>query len=177
MDFMHKNIEIKARSDNPKKIRNILESRNAIFIGTDHQVDTYFKTNTGRLKLREGNIENRLIYYSRPDQKGPKQSDVILYQSTNPELLKRLLEKSLSVLTVVDKTREIYFIDNVKFHLDEVNGLGSFVEIEAIDAEDKIPVEELNRQCQHFLNLFEITEDELVEESYSDLRMKFETRN
>ncbi|MCI5058575.1 MAG: adenylate cyclase, partial [Flavobacteriales bacterium] len=69
-----KNVEIKARCKNPDEIRSILRSLNATFIGKDHQVDTYYECSTGRLKLREGNIENALIYYNRPDDPNPKLS-------------------------------------------------------------------------------------------------------
>ena len=169
---MHKNIEIKARFDHPEKIRDILKSFNARFIGRDHQIDTYFNANSGRLKLREGNIENRLIFYKRANQKGPKQSDVILYQSATPEVLKKLLIESMNILTIVDKIREIYFIDNVKFHIDDVKGLGTFVEIEAIDEKGIISKEELNKQCEYYLDLFGITGDDLVEDSYSDIKIK-----
>ena len=64
----HVNIEIKAKSDNQTMIREILTSKNADFKGIDHQIDTYFNVNFGRLKLREGNIENHLIHYQREDK-------------------------------------------------------------------------------------------------------------
>ncbi|MBI2551085.1 CYTH domain-containing protein [Candidatus Uhrbacteria bacterium] len=66
----HINIEIKARCQNQDAIREILRSRGAVFKGTDHQIDTYFRTPKGRLKLREGNIENVLVFYEREDQLG-----------------------------------------------------------------------------------------------------------
>ena len=78
----HLNVEIKARCPNHQTIRDILQSRHADFRGTDDQIDTYFKVNYGRLKLREGNIENALIYYDREDQEGPKQSSVTLVPTT-----------------------------------------------------------------------------------------------
>ncbi len=64
----HINIEIKAKSNNQDMIRKILQSKNADFKGVDHQIDTYFKVNVGRLKLREGNIENSLIHYQRENK-------------------------------------------------------------------------------------------------------------
>jgi len=73
------NIEIKARTDNVDRIRDILENEDADFKGTDHQIDTYFNVPEGRLKLREGNIENNLIFYRRSDDKQPTKSDVQLY--------------------------------------------------------------------------------------------------
>lgn len=163
------NIEIKARCNHPEKIRAILEERNARFIGTDHQVDTYFKANYGRLKLREGTIENALIHYERPDQEGPKRSDVILYKSKPDTSLKALLIAALGILTVVDKQRSIYFIDNVKFHLDEVKGLGAFMEIEAIDREGNIGEAKLNEQCAFFMELLGIEPEDLLDNSYSDM--------
>ena len=75
-------IEIKANCTDPTRIRQILEENNAELKGVDHQVDTYFKVAHGRLKLREGNIENHLIHYFRGNQAGPKKSEVLLYKST-----------------------------------------------------------------------------------------------
>ena len=163
------NIEIKARCRNQAVIRNILHDKEARYIGCDHQLDTYYYVPNGRLKLRQGNIENALIYYERPDIQGPKQSDVKLYKSESGDDLKDLLTASLGMQIVVDKIREIYFIDNVKFHLDKVEQLGDFVEIEAIDETGLQTIKELQHQCDHYLKLFEIKEEDLVSQSYSDL--------
>ncbi len=166
-DMHHVNIEIKARCRDGDKIRAILRSRGAHFAGTDHQIDTYFRVPDGRLKLREGNIENALIFYHRPDEKGPKRSDVVMAPATPGSPLKEVLTGALGVAVIVDKRREIYFLENVKFHLDQVHGLGSFVEIEAIGADENR--DELLRQCQAYVELFEISPQDLVEASYSDL--------
>ncbi len=168
----HINIEIKAKSTNQNKIRSILKSKNADFKGVDHQVDTYFNVGSGRLKLREGNIENYLIHYERENKEGPKQSDIILYKSNPKSSLKNILVKSLGILVIIDKKREIYFIDNVKFHIDEVKDLGTFVELEAIDMTGKIGREKLSEQCNYYLDLLEIKKDDLVDCSYSDLLLE-----
>ncbi|MBT7902617.1 class IV adenylate cyclase [Candidatus Woesearchaeota archaeon] len=168
----HINIEIKAKSTNHEKIRKILREKNAEFKGEDHQIDTYFKVESGRLKLREGNIENYLIFYEREDKEGPKQSNVILYKSNPNSTLKELLIKSNGILVVIDKTREIYFIENVKFHLDIVKDLGTFIEVEAIDKVGNIGREKLLAQCQQYLDLFEVAKDDLISVSYSDLLLK-----
>lgn len=165
----HLNIEIKAKCSDHEKIRSILKSRRADFKGTDHQIDTYFKVNNGRLKLREGNIENFLVFYERENKEGPKQSNVILFNSDPNSSLKEILTKSLGVLVIVDKQREIYFIGNVKFHLDTVKNLGTFVEIEAIDSDGTISKEKLLEQCENYLKLFEIQKSDLISDSYSDL--------
>jgi adenylate cyclase, class 2 len=163
------NIEIKARCADQVTIRELLRAQGADFRGTDQQTDTYFNVPHGRLKLREGTIENALVYYEREDQEGPKQAQVTLYPTTPSSALKDILTQSLGVLVVVEKQREIYFIDNVKFHLDLVDGLGTFVEIEAIDTEGAIGKERLLTQCQAFLNLLKIAPHDLVAVSYSDL--------
>lgn len=163
------NIEIKAKCNNFLKVREVLLAHHARFVGEDHQVDTYFKVPNGRLKLREGNIENALIHYMRTNQAGPKKSDVLLYKSQPQSSLKHLLERSLGVLAVVDKRREIYFIDNVKFHIDRVEALGSFVEIEAISDEGAKTEQELHEQCRFYINLLGIQEQDLLTGSYSDM--------
>lgn len=168
----HVNIEIKARCKNSDKVRKILISKKADFKGKDHQIDTYFQVRSGRLKLREGNIENYLIHYERENQEGPKQSNVTLYKTSADTSLKEILVKSLGVLITVDKQREIYFLDNVKFHLDEVEGIGSFVEIEAIDKDGSIGKDKLLQQCEEYMKLFGIKDKDLIATSYSDLLLK-----
>ena len=120
------NVEIKAKCSNPSFIRQYLLSGNADFKGTDEQTDTYFNVPNGRLKLREGNIENNLIFYERSDQAGPKDSHFYLVKVDDAKGLKEVLAKSNGIKVVVQKKREIYYINNVKFHIDEVPGLGTF---------------------------------------------------
>src|SRR5512142_3412134 len=100
------NVEIKARCHHPDRVRDVLRSRQARFAGLDHQVDTYFYVREGRLKLREGNIENSLISYRRGNQAAPKTSDVLLYAVTPNSGLKEILSRVFGVLAVVDKQRE-----------------------------------------------------------------------
>ena len=73
------------------------------------------------------------------------------------------------VKVVVDKTRRIYFLGNVKFHFDRVAGLGTFVEVEAIDRDGTIGREILQEQADGFAALFEIRPEDFVAVSYSDL--------
>jgi len=163
------NVEIKAHCSDHQAIRDILNRRNARYVGEDHQVDTYFNVATGRLKLREGTIENSLIYYQRPNSAGPKRSDVLLYRVAPDPSLREVLAASLGIKVVVDKRREIFFDENVKIHLDRVQGLGTFLEIEAIDADATLSEAHLKGQCDTFMKLFSVREADLVEESYSDL--------
>ena len=165
----HLNVEIKARTTSHTRIREILTARNADFRGTDHQTDTYFPCQSGRMKLREGNVEHSLIHYERPDKVGPKDSIVHLYKPLPDPNLKALLVHALGIWKVVEKAREIYFIDNVKFHLDQVKGLGEFVEIEAIDKDGTLGHPYLLNQCEAYMALFKIEDADLLSGSYSDM--------
>lgn len=167
MSFL--NVEIKARCCNPEQIRNYLRAHQADFKGVDEQTDTYFNTTSGRLKLREGNIENNLIYYERDNQAGPKNSHFKLIKVGDAAGLKEALEKSIGIKVVVKKKREIYFIKNVKFHIDDVPGLGSFMEIEASNKTAPLSQEELKKQCDFYLEEFKIKSEDLIEHSYSDM--------
>lgn len=164
-----RNVEIKARCEDADLIRSILETHNAEFKGTDHQIDTYFNIPDGRLKLRQGTIEENLIFYRRPDAKTPETSDINLVPAEHPEQLHALLDNALGTKVVVDKKREIYFIDNVKFHIDRVEKLGRFVEIEAIDEDNSLGQKKLHEQCQKYLDILGIEEEDLIAESYSDM--------
>ena len=162
-------IEIKARCADAQRVRDYLRTHGADFKGTDYQTDTYFQVLHGRLKLREGNIENTLVYYEREDQTAAKQSKVLLTETPPHAAIKAQLSRALGVLVVVKKQREIAFIDNVKFHIDIVEGLGQFVEIEAIDRAGTIGQERLLSQCQAFQAALGVQPADLIAVSYSDL--------
>jgi adenylate cyclase, class 2 len=163
------NIEIKARTTRANEIRQYLLNHEAELHGTDEQTDTYFNVAEGRLKLREGNIENNLIYYKRIEAAGPKQSDVELVQAADGPALRNVLTKALGIKAVVKKKREIYYINNVKFHLDTLEELGSFVEIEASNRFDDIDAEKLKQQCEAYMNEFGVKDEDLINQSYSDM--------
>lgn len=166
---MHVNFEFKARTTHIQELEARLKTFQPVFKGIDHQIDTYFNVPHGRMKLREGAIENALIHYQRHNIAGAKQSDVLLYEHQPHPSLKQVLAAALGVKVVVDKQRKIYFIDNVKFHFDEVKELGTFVEVEAIDKDGSIGIEKLQEQCRYYGQLFELSTDDYIAESYSDL--------
>ena len=168
------NFEFKARTSSLKQMEAKLLDNDPDFIGEDHQTDTYFNVPKGRLKLREGNIENALIFYERSDESTSKQSNVLLYTHKKDSFLKEILIKVHGVKVIVDKTRRIYFINNVKFHFDTVPGLGTFIEVEAIDKSGDIPIEKLKSQCQQYANLFGVKEADYVDVSYSDLALSLQ---
>jgi predicted adenylyl cyclase CyaB len=163
------NVEFKAKTVRLEALEKKLIALNPEFIGMDNQEDTYFNVATGRLKLREGNIENSLIYYERNNTKGAKQSDILLYPHKPDAALKEILIKTHGIKAVVTKKRKIYFIENIKFHFDTVEGLGTFVEVEAIDNTGEIAIEKLKMQCSYYALLFEIESTDYIAESYSDM--------
>ena len=166
---MFLNVEIKAVCNDPAFIRDYLLSHHAEFKGLDEQQDTYFNVAHGRLKLREGNIENNLIYYERNDQHGPKNSQFHLMKVEDAGGMKEVLVKSIGIKVVVKKKREIFYIKNVKFHIDEVPGLGSFVEIEAGNILADLSQEDLMSQCDFYLKELGIKGEDLIDVSYSDM--------
>jgi predicted adenylyl cyclase CyaB len=167
------NVEIKAKCFHLDKVEAFLFANNARFVGVDFQKDTYFQVPEGRLKLREGNIENNLIFYKRNNQKGPKQSDFHLVPAPAPSALKALLAEALGIKIIVEKKRRIYYLENIKIHIDEVPGLGNFIEIEAGNQFNPVlNTEDLHRQCQELMTNLEIDSDSLIENSYSDMLLQ-----
>ncbi len=163
------NIEFKARTENLEAAEKLLLQYHPVFIGEDHQVDTYFDVAHGRLKLREGNIENALIHYQRENAAGSKSSTIQLYRHTPDANLKAALSAALGVKAVVDKKRRIYFIGNVKFHFDRVEKLGTFIEVEAIDEDGSIGAKKLQQQCDHYVELLQVKPTDFIAVSYSDM--------
>jgi len=161
------NYEFKARIKDEQRVRDALKTLNARSIGTDHQVDTYFRVPAGRLKVREGRIENALIFYRRTNARRARQSAVEMTLLPRRNTLRAILERALATLAVVDKRREIYFVKNVKIHLDRVRQLGKFLEVEAISR--TADVKKIRSQARHFQQLFGVTAKDIVAESYSDL--------
>ena len=164
------NIEIKAKCPDPQKAETYLLQAGASFAGLDTQVDTYFYVPEGRLKLRQGTIENNLIYYRRPDQEGPKASSFILYPVQESEKLATILTAALGVKVVVEKRRKIFFLEHTKFHIDEVPGLGHFVEIEVSNLHHPALTEaQMQADCQHYMKALGIETKHLISRSYSDM--------
>ena len=163
------NAEIKARCKAPEKVRSFLISQGARFSGTDHQTDTYFRVPEGRLKLREGNIEKALIWYHRADVPEARKAEGQVWPVEDGKGLKEILKESLGILTVVKKTREIYFLGNIKIHIDEVPQLGNFVEIEAQDHDRSHTEDQLLQQCRRLMHELGIMSGDIVPCSYSDM--------
>ncbi len=165
---MPRNIELKARLLDPVAAQQIATRLCGGRFETQRQTDTYFQCPTGRLKLRE--IDGRgaqLVWYRRPDQLSAKGSDYLLVPVAEPAQLRAALSAALGVRGVVRKTRRICLFQNVRVHLDAVEGLGDFLEFEAVldggvgDEAGHAQVEQLRRE-------FGINETELLAGSYGD---------
>jgi predicted adenylyl cyclase CyaB len=130
---MPSNIEIKARVRDFDEIRQRAERLSNTPLQIIHQEDTFFNTEKGRLKLRVFAPDGaQLIYYMRSDQQGPKRSDYHIFETPNPKNLRRVLELAYGIRGVVKKTRYLYMVGQTRVHLDDVEGLGQFMELEVV---------------------------------------------
>ena len=152
------NVEFKARLENLDAVREKLRTLNPREVGTDRQRDTYFEVREGRLKLREGDIENALIFYRRADQATARDSHVQIASIPNAAELRAVLAAALPVRAVVEKRREIFFVGKTKIHLDRVENHGCFLEVEAPNASE----------AEFFFRFFELDAQTLEGRSYAD---------
>jgi len=163
-------IEIKARVSSLEPIREKIVSWGTELQGTYLQTDTYFNAASDRLKMREveGEPKAKLIFYDREDIPEPKQSDIIIVETDEPEALRAILARSIGVKVTVEKTREIYQHKGTQVHLDSVEDLGTFIEFER-------PVTDLlsdKRVLEALMEELGIEESDLITVSYSDLKLE-----
>jgi adenylate cyclase class IV len=164
------NIEIKARTRSLTQAREIAERVQTHYLGKLHQIDTYFETKKGRLKLREIDQQSfQLIPYEKDYSSGPMQSDYAVIELNDADLVKNLLDRTLGTIAIVDKRREVFLADNIRIHLDQVQDLGDFVEFEAvyddrIQGQKEREVEKVNA----LMDTFQIQAEDLLDRSYID---------
>jgi predicted adenylyl cyclase CyaB len=162
------NIEIKARALNFDEIKARAEGLSDIPVQVIAQEDTFFKTPQGRLKLRRITDHAQLIYYTRPDQAGPKRSDYHLTRSDDPENLKRVLELAYGIRGVVRKTRYLYLVGQTRVHLDDVEGLGQFMELEVVLEEGQSDAEG-QKIAEDLMSALGVEPGDLIDGAYMDL--------
>ncbi len=162
----YKDFTIKAKLKLAIEKEKLLRSMNAQFIGTDFQTDHYFETTKGKLKWREGTIENLITHYERFDDFGLERTLVYRYD-LNPtkEMIDDLLQNHKSIGTT-KKERKIIQLDNIKIHLDKLPNDEEFIEIEAIDSENRFTSEELRTQCLDLKAKLKILEEEVIPTGY-----------
>ena len=165
---MPQNLELKARIASVSNAVRVVHRLKAQRKGVLRQRDIYFKVSRGRLKLRT--INNRsaeLIFYKRPNKKGCRYSEYFILPVSNAKLTNELCSAAFGQKVIVDKKRRLFLFKNSRIHLDEVHGLGTFVEFEVLVKHGK-------RQAQKLLELlsveFGIQRTATIAVSYSDLR-------
>ena len=164
-----KNIEIKARINNYNNIRDLVEKYCGSPIEIDNQVDTFFNTSNGRLKLRvSDSSKSALIYYNRPNTIEPKQSDIAITFTDEPDTLKDVLAKSLGVAGTVKKKRSLYLYGQSRIHLDNVEGLGNFIELEVVLKEGQTVIEGISIATD-LMEKFYVQKKDLIDVAYVDL--------
>lgn len=164
-----KNIEIKAKIRDYKKVKRLVEGLCSSPIQTEQQEDTFFKTSNGRLKLRVSDVkEAELIYYNRPNSFEPKQSDITISFIENPDTLKSVLSKSIGIRGIVNKQRILYKYGQTRIHLDDVKGLGKFIELEVVLKSDQT-LKDGETIANKLMNMFGIQKTDLIDVAYIDL--------
>ena len=167
-------VELKVKVDNLEPFRKKLKSLKAEYVGIFRQVDTYYEVPQGRLKLREIEGENgtQLVYYERPDVKGPKQSQVFIIELSKPQFMKQFFNKVLLTKTVIDKQRAIYRIEGTQVHLDKVKKLGTYVEFERPNENTSETTQKAHEKLEKLIQTLGIKPENLQKGSYSDLIMQ-----
>ena len=135
---MPRNIEIKARITRVEALLPVAQALADAPLQTIAQDDTFFVCARGRLKLRDfGDGTGELIHYQRADTAGPKLSDYVRVPTGEPAVLREALERAQGVLGRVRKTRWLLLAGPTRIHLDRVEGLGDFVELEVALRDDQ----------------------------------------
>ena len=169
---MPKNIEIKARVRDIADFKRRAETMSDSALEVIPQEDTFFVTPKGRLKLRVlAPDQAQLVYYDRPDQEGPKRSDYFIFNTNDPENLKTALTLALGVRGAVKKTRFLYQVGQTRVHLDDVEGLGQFMELEVVLRDDQSDAEG-QALAEDLMKKLGIRPNDLIAGAYLDLLEK-----
>ena len=162
-----RNIELKASDPDPDRSLQVSLEIGASDEGWLYQTDTYFRVPHGRLKLREEGAIAQLISYERANETEARESRYRLVPVDDPTGLKDALSDALGVLVVVEKSRRLLLWQGVRIHLDEVRGLGSFIEIEAV-ADPASDLSAEHHRAGQLQDALAIAPDRIVAFSYSD---------
>jgi predicted adenylyl cyclase CyaB len=166
---MARNVEVKVRLTDIAIQRDIACKLANSAPTIEKQTDFFFHVPKGRLKLRQlSDNSGQLIFYVRPDQLGPKMSEYMIYHTHDPNSLRTVLDNAFGVRGVVRKTREIFMVGRTRIHLDQVEDLGEFLELEVVLEKDEAP--EMGRpEAQHLMAVLKISPEDLVNSAYIDL--------
>lgn len=165
---MNRNVEVKARLRGEEQLQHILSRICTKSPERVRQRDTFFSVPRGRLKLRETDSACELIYYDRSDQSEPAVSEYIILPLEDGETHRHLLEASLGIRGVVSKNRMVYHLDQTRIHIDEVDGLGLFIELEVVLTPGQ-SISEGEKEASRIMNLLNIRPEDLLPGAYIDL--------
>ena len=164
-----RNWEIKCRCGDLDAVRQRAWGMGARDEGIIEQEDTFFPAPGGRLKLRDfRDGRGELIHYSRPDRAGPKLSEFLLSPVAAPGTLREALARAYGILGRVVKRRRLYLADRTRIHLDSVEGLGAFVELEVVLG-DSESAEDGDGVARALMGRLGIGDGQLVSGAYIDL--------
>jgi homotetrameric cytidine deaminase len=164
----HRNVELKARDHDPEATLAAALAHGAVDEGVLTQVDTYFATREGRLKLREEGEAATLIAYARADEAVARTSAYHLVDVPDPAVLAAALDASLGTVVVVEKLRRLLLWEDVRIHLDAVQGLGTWVELEAVAPADSDLSDE-HRKVAELRAVLGIGDEDVVATGYAAL--------
>ena len=168
-EHLPRNVEIKARLRNIDEVRKRSEALSGGPPEILQQEDVFFPAQRGRLKLRRlGPDQGQLISYERPDVSGPKTCAYAISQTREPQQLREVLSAALGEATIVKKVREVYIVGQTRIHLDDVEGLGAFMELEVVLAEQQSERSGEETALKLMAQLG-IEKTDLVEGAYADL--------
>ena len=166
---MARNIEIKARVRDPGALRQRVTTVADRGPETLEQEDTFFRCAEGRLKLRQTpGGSGELIFYRRPDAAGPIESDYLVAAIELSGDLRQLLTRALGIRGSVRKCRDLFHAGRTRIHLDAVEGLGNFLELEVV-LERKEPAAAGVQEAERLMEALGIRSDDLVPQAYIDL--------
>lgn len=166
---MPANIEIKARARNFAELKSRAAALSDVPVEVISQEDIFFNTPQGRLKLRLlSGEQSQLIYYARSDKQGPKRSDYHIFRTADAENLKHVLELAYGVRGVVRKTRYLYLVGQTRIHLDNVESLGQFMELEVVLQEGQSEAEG-QAIAEGLMASLGVEKNDLLEGAYMDL--------
>ncbi len=166
---MPRNIEIKARVRDPEGLRRRARALSDKDVEVLLQVDTFYDVSNGRLKLRVLRPDScELIYYERSDRVGAKESEYAIIRSDDPETFETILAAALPIRGVVAKTRSLYLVGRTRIHVDEVEQLGTFMEIEVVLSEGQT-AEQGTKIAEELMRKLGVLEDDRVSGAYIDL--------
>ncbi len=166
---MARNVEIKARVPQPSRLLDavidIADRGPTVFA----QDDTFFACPNGRLKLRAfSTSEGQLIFYRRDDLAGPKLSEYVITATAEPDALRGTLALAYGVVGRVRKTRTLCFVGTTRIHLDDVDDLGHFVELEVVLTPQQT-VDDGEAIAHELMTRLSIAPGQLEQRAYVDL--------